>query len=291
MRAQGGTGESAPAAAAAVCVTCAAPLAGPYCAACGEKDAMTRDLSLRGFLVDSWSALTDFDARGYRSLRLLATRPGFLTAEYTAGRRRPYLSPIQVFLTANIIFFVAAWFLPVVTFDPPLSVYLTSNNYSDVAVRLLRARFLEMETVEYAAFESRFDFAVQQQAKSLVILFAAMFAAAIALLRIRSRDPAGVYLAFALHYVAFALLLFVMAGVAIALIRTLFGPGSLEGTSAAIPIAVVTALAVHLVPAVRRAFGASRIGALATALVLAALWLPGLLVYRMILLFTVLLTI
>ena len=47
------------------------------------------------------------DSKTIRSLAGVF-RPGFLTAEYLAGRRRPYLGPIRIYLVAAAIFFLAA---------------------------------------------------------------------------------------------------------------------------------------------------------------------------------------
>ncbi len=93
------------------CLECGAELSGPFCARCGQED---RDAEppagemLREMLADAVGA----DATVWRSLRLLTTRPGALTLEYLAGRRRRYLSPLRLYLMASIPFVALAVWTP-----------------------------------------------------------------------------------------------------------------------------------------------------------------------------------
>ena len=50
--------------------------------------------------------LIDFDGRMLRSMRLLLTRPGFLSYEYTNGRRVAYTSPIRIYIVISLVFFL-----------------------------------------------------------------------------------------------------------------------------------------------------------------------------------------
>jgi hypothetical protein len=43
----------------------------------------------------------------WRSLKALLFKPGFLTLEYLAGRKRKYVLPLRLYLTISILFFVA----------------------------------------------------------------------------------------------------------------------------------------------------------------------------------------
>ncbi len=64
--------------------------------------------------------LFDFDGRMLVSLRLLLTRPGFLSYEYINGRRVSYTSPIRMYLVISLVFFfVLPLILPDVTVTSP----------------------------------------------------------------------------------------------------------------------------------------------------------------------------
>ena len=87
------------------CVSCGAPLSGPYCARCGERVLEPEALTLRHFLVHTVAQeLLHVDGKLWRTLRLLFARPGRLSLEYAAGRRRPYLNPFRLLLIAIIAY-------------------------------------------------------------------------------------------------------------------------------------------------------------------------------------------
>jgi hypothetical protein len=197
------------------CVTCGEALAGDYCSVCGEKRAGLHDLRLRTFLRQAFESVFNLDARAYRSFGALLGRPGLLTAEYVAGRRTPWLPPIQVFLIANLIFFIALSVISLQAVTTTLHSQLEAQVYSDLVRRLVRARFLSMETVDFAAFEARFNFATEQYAKTLVLLLAPGFAAVLALLHAGRREPFVKHLVFGLHLLAFLLLVLLLVGTAV----------------------------------------------------------------------------
>jgi hypothetical protein len=78
------------------CLNCGAPLAGPYCAACGQKAHIHR--SVRAFFQDFIGALFNFEGKIWRTLPMLAWRPGEMTRRYIAGERARFISPIALYL-------------------------------------------------------------------------------------------------------------------------------------------------------------------------------------------------
>ena len=91
------------------CVSCGAPLSGPYCARCGEHVLEPDALTLRHFLVHTVAnELLSVDGTLWRTLRLLFVRPGRLSLEYAAGRRRPYVNPFRLLLIAIVAYTLMA---------------------------------------------------------------------------------------------------------------------------------------------------------------------------------------
>jgi hypothetical protein len=86
------------AAAEGACPSCGGALAGDYCHRCGEKRPQARDLSVRHFVGDAAQELTSLDSKLLRTLVTLLVRPGRLTNEWIAGRRVPYLKPLNLCL-------------------------------------------------------------------------------------------------------------------------------------------------------------------------------------------------
>src|SRR5262245_20636590 len=84
-----------------ICPGCATECATLYCPSCGETRLRPRDLTVRGLIEQAVHAVASVDSKLLRSLGSLAARPGFLTAAYLAGRRKPYILPLQLFLVTN----------------------------------------------------------------------------------------------------------------------------------------------------------------------------------------------
>jgi len=93
------------------CLNCGTKLVGPFCAICGQKSHVHR--SLRGFFQDFVAGLFNFEGKFWRTLPMLAWRPGELTRRYIAGERAHFISPIAlylftVFLTFAVLNFTGA---------------------------------------------------------------------------------------------------------------------------------------------------------------------------------------
>jgi Protein of unknown function (DUF3667) len=88
------------------CLNCGAALHGPFCAACGQR-AVPPDPSVAELAGDAWRELSGYDGRIAATVRGLL-RPGYLTREYLAGRRKRYLSPVRLYLFVSVMYFVVA---------------------------------------------------------------------------------------------------------------------------------------------------------------------------------------
>ena len=71
------------------CYNCGTPLAGPFCAVCGQK-AGPLDPTVHDFLHDFTHEMFHVDGRIFRSVWKLIASPGFLTREQFRGRRAPW---------------------------------------------------------------------------------------------------------------------------------------------------------------------------------------------------------
>lgn len=70
---------------------------------------------------DAWHEFSGWDGRFARTLGMLA-RPGALTIEVVEGRRARYVSPLRVYLTASVIFFLVAAVAPSLQTPQPVAV-------------------------------------------------------------------------------------------------------------------------------------------------------------------------
>jgi hypothetical protein len=97
------------------CLNCGVPLQGSYCAACGQKATSPRP-TVHEFLHELTHEFLHVDAKIVQSVKLLFTRPGFLSREYFEGRRVRYVSPLRLYLIFSVAYFAAA----ALTAKPPI---------------------------------------------------------------------------------------------------------------------------------------------------------------------------
>jgi hypothetical protein len=92
-----------------ICRNCGAPVSRNFCAECGQ-DTSLHPLSVWEFVHELVSHYVAVEGKLWRTLALLAFRPGRLTVEYLAGRRQRYIIPLRLYLTASFLFFaIAQW--------------------------------------------------------------------------------------------------------------------------------------------------------------------------------------
>jgi len=85
------------------CLNCGILLTGPYCSACGQKAHVHR--SLRGFFSDFIQGVFNFEGKIWRTLPMLAWRPGEMTRRYIAGERARFISPVALYLFTVFLMF------------------------------------------------------------------------------------------------------------------------------------------------------------------------------------------
>ena len=91
----------------ATCQNCGAPLLGPHCYRCGQPvTGLVRHFT--SIIGDFFDTVLNIDARVFRTLWPLFSKPGYLSCEYFAGRRVRYVSPVRLFVFLSILtFFIA----------------------------------------------------------------------------------------------------------------------------------------------------------------------------------------
>ena len=85
------------------CLNCGAALVGDYCHACGQHGHVHRTLT--AFFHDLLHGVLHFEGKTWRTLPLLAWRPGQLTRAYIDGKRASFVSPLALFLFSVFLMF------------------------------------------------------------------------------------------------------------------------------------------------------------------------------------------
>jgi hypothetical protein len=88
------------------CLNCGANLQGTFCAHCGQRS-VPADPTMSELAGDALQELSGYDGRIAATGRALL-HPGRLTIDYLQGRRARYLSPMRVYLTVSVIYFLLA---------------------------------------------------------------------------------------------------------------------------------------------------------------------------------------
>ncbi len=202
------------------CVSCEAPLAGPYCSRCGERTLEPEALTLRHFVVHTVAhELLHVDGAIWRTLRLLVTRPGQLSLEYAAGRRRPYVNPFRLLLIAIVAYalisssgFIVTWNLGPVTMSMAPPVVKRSQSVESTIEQIDRYGLLRQqvaakrEQLASDAAREHFHQRLAAFAQPLSFTNVVLLAATLHLVFLRKRRRFLEHAAFSMHAVSFVLL-------------------------------------------------------------------------------------
>ena len=88
------------------CRNCGTPAGGKFCPECGQTTA-PHPPTARQFFQELLENQVALEGAIWKTLAKLVV-PGRLTLEYFAGRKRRYVPPLRLYLTASLIFFLVA---------------------------------------------------------------------------------------------------------------------------------------------------------------------------------------
>lgn len=97
----------------AMCLNCGTALLGPHCHECGQAGHVHRSLGAIGHEI--LHGVAHFEGKLWRTLPMLAWRPGELTRRYIAGERARFVSPMAIFLFSIFAMFAVFSFTGVST--------------------------------------------------------------------------------------------------------------------------------------------------------------------------------
>jgi hypothetical protein len=85
------------------CLNCGVELIGAHCHGCGQKAKVHR--TLRSYGHDLLHGVFHFEGKVWKTLPMLAFKPGELTRRYIHGERAKFVSPLALFLFAVFLMF------------------------------------------------------------------------------------------------------------------------------------------------------------------------------------------
>jgi hypothetical protein len=191
-----------------VCPECEEALVGDFCHHCGEKRPESRDLSVRHFFSEAAQELTSVEhSKLYYTLRSLLLRPGFLTNEWVAGRRRRYLKPLNLCLgILAVSLFAFSVYKPVSTYD--LETLLKQDGRPEVFRPI--DRLAERKHTDRSSLLDRISDKWQRYMSLAPLPIVGVFALALQVVFMFSRRYFVEHLVFSMHFVAFSTLTVVL---------------------------------------------------------------------------------
>ena len=125
-----------------LCLNCGTALIGEHCHACGQAGHVHRTVGAIGH--ELLHGVFHFEGKIWRTLPMLAFRPGELTRRYVAGERARFVSPLALFLFSVFLMFAVMANLSGLNADFDLEGVTTRADFgkarANVASELLKSR-------------------------------------------------------------------------------------------------------------------------------------------------------
>jgi hypothetical protein len=155
------------------CKSCGNELQETFCPACGEKKFDTRQLSVKHFVEETFEGFVHFDSKFLHTLKILITKPGQLSLDYTEGRRVKNMKPVQFFLVVNLLFFflIAGSNL----YSLSLYNYITYKPFTDFQTVQAVNNKLAHTGLTLAEYKQLFDEEIISNSKEFIFIFVSLF--------------------------------------------------------------------------------------------------------------------
>ena len=230
------------------CTNCGAEGADVYCPRCGEKQPDHHDLTVGHVAHEAVHELAHLDSKLFATLGALVFRPGFLTAEYFAGRKKRYVAPLRLFLTFFALQFVAfSVYKPAALYSvDAVTAMDVSGGFEKTVTKVAAKRGLPLET-----FKERID---EKWHKSITWLqLGNILGVAVILALLQRRRFFAEHLVFAAHLLSFSYLMSLLPWPVYAAYGVRLGP-----VQTLISVLFNIVLFVYGYAAIRRFYGSSR---------------------------------
>lgn len=230
------------------CTNCAAEGVDVYCPKCGEKQPDHHDLTVGHLAHEAFHELVHLDSKLFATLRALLFKPGLLTVEYFAGRKRRYIAPLRLFLTLFAVQFIAfSVYKPVALYSVDAIEAMDVTGGVDKTVQRIAAK----RGIPLATFKERVD---AKWHKTLTWLqLGNILGVALILCLLHRRRFVAEHLVFSAHLLAFSYLASLVPWPLYAAYG--FRPGLLQSMISFVFTAV---LLVYGYAAIRRFYGSSK---------------------------------
>lgn len=182
-----------------ICTNCGTPVAGRFCAECGQKRFTAGELSLTRFLRDLVREFSSLDGRIFRTIGPILLRPGSLTRAYINGEQKRFIKPVSLFLLFNLFFFLVGYRMGLLNWS---ITYANGNE----GLRMLEQRAAE-RGADPQLFVGQMDDLFKEYQRSMFFGVIPAFAVGLHLILFFRRRYFVEHLIYSIHYHAAYLLL------------------------------------------------------------------------------------
>ena len=261
------------------CKSCGTALQGPYCHVCGEKRLTAEDKSVKRWLGELLSGIWMLDGKLLQTIKYLIFKPGKLSADFVGGRRKPYVKLLNIFLIANILYFLSPSFE---IFTTSLEMHRFRSPYQHVVEYAVDLK-MEKTGQDFEQLRMQYNQKTVEVSKLILIVLAPL----LGLIIYSLFKKQGIYLAdgfiLALQFWAFFMLVFILfIPYTDRLINLVFGVRFFTG-EAFISISALVFSGLYLYFQLRPWKGSKPLVYFVKLVVLAIAFFPVLTVYRFIL--------
>jgi hypothetical protein len=257
------------------CQTCGDTRQDNFCPNCGEKKFNPHALSIKHFAEETFEGFWHFDTKFFRSVLTLLTRPAELSVQYRKGITVRFMKPLSLFLVANLIFFI----LPLHNlFSLPMYNYLNFEPFKTAGktIESVRNKLKESNQTEKELTTS-FNTRIRSTSKVFIILFIPFFAIIFAMFFFRSGERFGGHLVFAIHFMTFLVVLFLIQSIVFSILPISYSTGVGDAMVSAIDGLI---LSVYLTFAIRRFYATPWWQAILSSLVIIFIFMYAVQAYR-----------
>jgi hypothetical protein len=181
------------------CPECGSPSRGTYCPNCGEQ-METHPFSVKHYVKEIFHEFAVFDTKFFRTIPALLFKPGFLTVEYIAGRRKRYLAPARLYtLIAFFSFFALGYYL-----SHELQSLFQSTLASEGRSQIIFGTATGEKGLQLA--ETWLKFTIEVSPYVLLLCSTPAFALFLKLIYLKRRMLFAEHLVFSFHFYAFSLI-------------------------------------------------------------------------------------
>ena len=206
-----GSPDEAASAEARRCLNCGWEVERFYCPNCGQHIA-SHTKGVWQFIQEFLEEFLRFDSKLVRTLVPLVTKPGFLTTEWTSGKRVRYISPLKLYITISALCFL------VLSISPNAALFRGAGGAAETAEHASHLSPIDALFNRGVPNLSKVDPKVLREhifmhLPTATLILVPVTALVFSLLYIRSKRFYVEHLVFTLHYNCFCFLTYSVASI------------------------------------------------------------------------------